>query len=227
MFGRRDMKDPTKLLRLRGDLWRQGEVLRVTPRRRFDADPAAKRMVVRRQGIGECALAPMRWGLVPDWQRDDEAVRPLIAVQAEVIAGQLEWRRLLNARRCAVPTDQFFEWTRVGGVKTKEYAFRLRSRRPMMIAALWNRSPAPGGKTQESFAYVSCAANRLVSFVNGRMPVVLDDAGLAAWLNPDTALEDLLALLEPCDSSLLECHAAGTTPRTRPDQPSLFAARAA
>lgn len=224
MFGRRDMKDPTKLLRLRGDLWRQGDVLRVTPRRRFATDPAARRMVIRRQGIGECALTPMRWGLVPDWQRDDEAVRPLISVQAETIAGQLEWRRLLNARRCAVPTEQFFEWTRVDGVKAKEYAFRLKSRRPLMIAALWNRSPAQNGKTQECFAYVSCPANRLVGFVHDRMPVVLDEAGLAAWLNPDTGLEDLLALLEPCDSSVLDCStAADASPRAKPYQPSLFA----
>jgi putative SOS response-associated peptidase YedK len=226
MFGRRELT-PTRILRLSGDQWRQNEVLRVTPRPRFDADPDGKRMVIRRRDVGEFALAPMRWGLVPDWQHEDERARPLIAVRAETIAEQIEWRRLLNARRCVVPAEQFFEWLRVDGVKTREYAFRLRSRRPLMIAALWNRAPSPTGKTVESFGYISCAANRLVSQIHDRMPVILDDAGMSAWFNPDAALETLLALLQPLDPGRLELQPVSNAPVGKPYQPSLFAARAA
>lgn len=227
MFGRRDTKDPTKFLRLHEDDWRQGELLRVTPRRRMDNDPAATRMVIRRHDAGEFALTPMRWGLMPARTNDEEKLRPLITVRAETVAGHVEWRRLLNARRCAVPADRFFEWMRVDGVRTREYAFKLKSRRPMMIAGLWNRTPAMIGRVAETFAYISCPANRLVSLVHDRMPVILDEAGMTIWFNPDAALEDLLALLRPCDESLLECQTAGATARPRPYQPPLFAARAA
>jgi putative SOS response-associated peptidase YedK len=225
MFGRRELT-PTRILRLSGDEWRRNEVLRVTPRRRFDADPDGKRMVIRRRDVGEFALAPMRWGLVPDWQHDDARTRPLIAVRAETIAEQIEWRRLLNAHRCVVPSEQFFEWMRIDGVKAREYVFRLRNRRPMMIAALWSRAPAPSGRTVESFGYISCAANRLVSQIHDRMPVVLDDAGMATWFNPDSALEALLDLLTPLGESQLELQPVAAAPR-KPYQPSLFAARAA
>ena len=223
MFGRRELT-PTRILRLSGDQWRQNEVLRVTPRRRFDADPDGKRMVIRRRDMGEFALAPMRWGLVPDWQHDDAPTRPLIAVQAETIAEQLEWRRLLNARRCVVPAERFFEWMRVDGVKTREYAYRLRSRRPMMIAALWNRAAV--GKAVESFGYISCPANRLVAQIHDRMPVILDDAGMATWFNPDAPLDALLDLLTPLADGRLELEPVTAPPR-KPYQASLFAARAA
>lgn len=228
MFARRETDGPAKVLRLKAADWRRGEVLRVTPRRRWDADPTAKSMVVRRQDYGELALAPMRWGLTPEWMRDSGHARPLINIRAQAIAEHIEWRRLLNGRRCLVPTDQFFEWKRVGGVKTKEFVFKLKSRRPMMIAALWNRSAGPSGAPGECFAYISCPANRLVGLVHDRMPVILDDAAISTWLNPEAPLETLLGLLRPLDHALLELHpAAGAGAKLKPDQPSLFASRAA
>jgi len=169
----------------------------------------------------------MRWGLVPEAAHEGEPARPLIAVRAETIAEQIEWRRLLNAKRCVVPADQFFEWMRTAGVKTREYVFRLRSHRPMMIAGLWSRSPNPSVKPAECFAYISCPANRLIGQIHDRMPVILDDAGVTAWLNPDAPLETLIDLMKPTENSVLELQAVGAAPRARPYQPSLFASRAA
>jgi len=230
MFGRREFNDPAKALRLHGDTWRQGEVLRITPKRRWDADPGAKNMVLRRRDYGELALTPMRWGLVPEWAQDEARERPLVSVRAETVAQEIDWRRLLNTRRCVVPADQFFEWKRADGVKTKEYAFKLKSRRPMMIAGLWNRT-RPTSRTSgvlDSFAYISCSANRLVGLVHDRMPVILDDAGVATWFNPDATLDGLLGLLRPMSWGQLELHAVGqSTARAKPYQPSLFASRAA
>jgi putative SOS response-associated peptidase YedK len=235
MFGRRELNDPVKTLRLHGDAWRQGEVLRVTPKRRWDADPSAKNMVLRRRDYGELALTPMRWGLVPEWAREEARDRPLVGVRAETIAQEIDWRRLLNTRRCVVPADQFFEWKRSAGVKTKEYVYKLRSRRPMMIAALWNRSrpssvthASQSSQALDSFAYISCPANRLVGLIHDRMPVILDDAGVAAWFNPDATLECLLGLLRPMTWGQLELNPVGQqAAKAKPYQPSLFASRAA
>jgi hypothetical protein len=62
MFGRREFNDPAKTLRLHGDAWRQGEVLRITPKRRWNADPTAKNMVLRRRDYGELAGSHPRLG---------------------------------------------------------------------------------------------------------------------------------------------------------------------
>jgi putative SOS response-associated peptidase YedK len=173
MFGKREIKDPAKVLRLHAQEWSQNESLRISNRRRWDGDPTAKRMVIHRRDIGELALTPMRWGLVPEWRRGEPERQPLISVQADAIVETQDWRRLLNTHRCVVPTDQFYEWKRVAGVKTREYTFKLRNGQPLMIAALWARSPAPTGRMTESFAYVTCEANRMISLIHDRMPVIL------------------------------------------------------
>ena len=59
------------------------------------------------------------------------------------------------------------------------------------------------------------------------MPVILDDAGVTKWLNPDATLETLIDLMKPTENSVLELQAVGAAPRARPYQPSLFASRAA
>jgi putative SOS response-associated peptidase YedK len=223
MFGKREIEDPAKVLRLHAQEWSRNEALRISPRRRWDGDPSAKRMVVHRRDIGELALTPMRWGLVPEWRRGEPELQPLISVQAETVMNALEWRRLLNTQRCLVPTDQFYEWKRVAGVKTREYAFRLRSGRPLMIAALWGRSPALTGRLTESFAYVTCEANRMIEPMHDRMPVILDDAGVATWLNPNASLESLLGVMQPLASMELEMRAVNAEPAAlKPYQPSLF-----
>jgi putative SOS response-associated peptidase YedK len=228
MFGRRDTTDPTKILRLKAAEWRQGEALRITPRRRWDTDPGAKSMVLRRRDWGELALTPMRWGLVPEWAQGEDRDRPLVSVRGETVAGEIDWRRMLNTRRCLVPTDQFFEWKRVGDVKAKEYAFKRKDRRPMMIAALWNRSFTRESGNVDTFAYISCPANRLVGLIHDRMPVILEDAAVSSWLNPDATLEALLTLLRPSKWDDLELQAVGTpAAKPKPYQPSLFASRAA
>jgi putative SOS response-associated peptidase YedK len=223
MFGKREINDPAKVLRLHAQEWSRNDALRISPRRRWDGDPSAKRIVVHRCDIGELALTPMRWGLVPEWRRGEPELQPLISVQADAVANSPEWRRLLNAQRCVVPTDQFYEWRRVAGVKTREYTFRLRSGRPLMIAALWGRSPSLAGRLTESFAYVTCEANRMISSIHDRMPVVLDDAGVATWLNPNASLESLLGVMQPLASMELEMRAVTAEPTAiRPYQPSLF-----
>ena len=224
MFGKREIKDPAKVLRLHAQEWSQNESLRISNRRRWDGDPTAKRMVIHRRDIGELALTPMRWGLVPEWRRGEPERQPLISVQADAIVETQDWRRLLNTHRCVVPTDQFYEWKRVAGVKTREYAFRLRNGRPLMIAALWARSPAQTGRMSESFAYVTCEANRMIALIHDRMPVILDDAGLATWLNPNASLESLMALLQPLASMELDMRpvTSALPAAARPYQPSLF-----
>jgi putative SOS response-associated peptidase YedK len=215
---------PQKVLRLiRSQDWRQGETLRVTQKPRWDITPGARRLVIRRQDIGELALSPMRWGLSVDRSFGDLYTRPLNTIQAETIGEHREWRRLLNGQRCLLPADQFFEWKRVDGIKTREFSFRLKSGRPMMIAGLWNRSPQTG----DSFAYITCPANRLVSLVHDRMPVILSEQAIADWFNPDAAIETLLGLMQPVGHGELEVSSVQQRPAERPAQPSLFDRRAA
>jgi putative SOS response-associated peptidase YedK len=150
--------------------------------------------------------------------------RPLTTIRSDALRNQPEWRRLLNAQRCVVPAEQFFEWKRVDDIKTREFCIKLKSGKPMMIAGLWNRSDSYG----ESFAYISCQANPLVSLIHDQMPVMLDQAAISAWFNPDATLEHLLSFLKPARVDEIELTAVAKSQNTqRPNQPSLFDREAA
>jgi putative SOS response-associated peptidase YedK len=64
----------------------------------------------------------------------------------------------------------------------------------------------------------------MISLIHDRMPVILDDAGLATWLNPNASLESLMALLQPTASMELDMRpvTAPLPAAARPYQPSLF-----
>ncbi len=221
LFSRNPATNPARILRMvASQPWRQAEALRISPKPCQPSNPGARRLVMRREGLGELALTPMRWGLRGNTAGNPELLsRPLTSVRAEVIAANQEWRRLLNTQRCVVPAERFFEWKRVAEVKTREYCMRLRSGKPMMLAGLWNRSETSG----ETFAYVSCQSNPLFSLVHDRMPVMLKPEDLPAWLNPDTRLETLLSLLAPSRVEEIELFPV-SQPRNAADprQASLF-----
>jgi putative SOS response-associated peptidase YedK len=64
----------------------------------------------------------------------------------------------------------------------------------------------------------------MISMIHDRMPVILDDAGMAAWLNPNASLESLIALMQPLASMELDMRpvTAAFPAAARPHQPSLF-----
>lgn len=221
LFTRNPASSPARILRMvASQPWRKAEALRISPKPCLPANPGARRLVIRREGLGELALAPMRWGLRGDpGVSADILARPLTSVRTEILGGNPDWRRMLNTQRCVVPAERFFEWKRVAEVKTREYCMRLRSGKPMMLAGLWNRSETGG----ESFAYISCHANPLFSLVHDRMPVMLDPNDLPAWFNPDTRLDNLLAMLRPISADDIELFpVAQQRPASDPRQASLF-----
>jgi putative SOS response-associated peptidase YedK len=221
LFSRNTASNPARILRMvASQPWQKTEALRISPRPCMPANPGARRLVIRREGLGELALTPMRWGLRADQGTASEILaRPLTSVRAEVLGTSADWRRMLNGQRCVVPAERFFEWKRVAEVKTREYCMRLRSGKPLMLAGLWNRSETSG----ESFAYISCDANPLFSLVHNRMPVVLDPNDLPAWFNPDTTLESLMSMLRPVRVEEIELFAVAQQKQgIDPRQPSLF-----
>ena len=49
-------------------------------------------------------------------------------------------------------------------------------------------------------AIITTSANELMQPIHDRMPVVLGEENVAAWIAPQTELEKALAMLKPCSS---------------------------
>jgi putative SOS response-associated peptidase YedK len=148
---------------------------------RFNVAPTQPAPVVIVKA-GARVLELMRWGLVPHWAGKPGAKPPLmINARVESLTAKAIFRDALERKRCLVPADGFFEWAD----KTPLY-FHPQDRRVVAFAGLWARVKTEAGELH-SFTIITGKPNALVAPIHDRMPVVLERAAWAAWLDPANA----------------------------------------
>jgi putative SOS response-associated peptidase YedK len=154
--------------------------------------------VIRRRGAEAPESARLQWGLVPGWAKDASGGARLANARAEGIAEKPSFRDAFRRRRCVVPASGFYEWQTIGGRKFPWY-FTRRDGAPLLLAGIWDRWEAQAGAALETFALVTTEPNAVVAPLHDRMPVILPEERLPAWLQPEpadpVALRTLLAPL--------------------------------
>lgn len=173
---------------------------------RYNIAPSQRVLVVRAHADGERRLAPVRWGLIPHWSRDESIGSRLINARSETAREKPAYRDAMRHRRCLVPADGFYEWKRTAG-----------SKRPMLIRRADGRSLAMGGlweswsdpqteNTIETLAVLTCAPNALMGTIHDRMPVLLEPEHWDAWLDPATDMDAIAPMLAPAPDGVLKAH---------------------
>ncbi len=152
---------------------------------------------------GVRCLRGLHWGLVPSWSKDRSAATRLINARSETVAEKPSFRAAFRARRCLVPMSGFFEWQREGRERLPWYFCSL-SGEPLAAAAIWERWSGPDGAPFDSVALLTTAANGVMEPVHHRMPVLLDEAGRAIWMQGAAERRQLEALLQPAPEPLLQ-----------------------
>jgi putative SOS response-associated peptidase YedK len=141
-------------------------------------------------GHGERRLGLLRWGL-PALRAGG---RPLINARAETLAEKPTFAWLLAKRRCLIVADGFYEWRQVEGRKQPVY-IHMQDHSTFVFAGLWDSAVQDGCKTRSYGTIITTRANRLISPVHDRMPVILPPSAIDAWL--DSKFRDLGPLLQP------------------------------
>lgn len=171
-------------------------------RPRYNIAPTDEHFVVRMRREDREVL-PARWGLVNSWARDARDAARHVNARAETVETLPAFRDAFRRHRCAVPADGFFEWT-----GPKEHRRPIWYRRPggqlLLFAGLYEFWKAGSEEWQATFTIITTAANRLVSEVHDRMPVILTAEAVDEWIDP--AQDDpvlLKGLLVPAPDGLL------------------------
>jgi putative SOS response-associated peptidase YedK len=173
--------------------------------------PVAVVRVVR--GPTSRKLEPLRWGLVPPWAKDPKIGNKLTLARAETVAHTGAFREPFLERRCLVAVDGFYEWKRSGKGASTPFFVRRADRKPFALAGLWSRWVSSDGEVIESCAILTQAARAPVDAIHDRMPVIVDPADWAAWLDsldPDEAAATLEPLLVPHAHDELVSYSVGT-----------------
>lgn len=172
---------------------------------RYNIAPTDKIPIIRidpRDGTRELVLA--RWGLIPFWMKEKPKV-PHINARAETVHKLPMFREAFQKRRCLVPATGFFEWQARADGK-QPYRFVRKDLEPFAFAGLWEFARIAGEEIVSATIIVG-EPNPLVAGVHDRMPVMLIPEDYDRWLAPDTAGEELRAMLKPYDAELMKAYA--------------------
>jgi putative SOS response-associated peptidase YedK len=170
------------------------------------------------------AIQVARWGLVPFWAKDPSIGNRMINARAESVGTSNAYKRSFQRRRCIVPADAFYEWTKREGQQRKQpWLIRRRDGKPLAFAGLWDTWKDAEGHRLRSCVIITCPANDEIVGLHDRMPVILGESDWADWLDPanhDTPrLQDLLV---PAPTDLLELFPVSTdVNNVRNDAPEL------
>jgi putative SOS response-associated peptidase YedK len=153
---------------------------------RYNIAPTQYVAAIRKGEDGARELTMLRWGLVPSWARDPSIGNRMINARAETVAEKPAFRAAFRHRRCLVLADGFYEWRREGSVKTPYY-ISAADGQPFAIAALWeNWNSKDSDESIQSTTLITTAADAFMAALHHRMPVVLDPATAATWLDGGT-----------------------------------------
>ena len=198
----------------------------IDDRPRFNIAPTDPVIAIRRsESVAANEAGVLRWGLVPGVWAERKGQRPLINARAETVATQPAFRESFEQRRCLIPADGFYEWRQ--DPEGKRPVWFSPPGEPgsalFAFAGIWARLERGDAEPLTSCALITCVPNDLVRPVHDRMPVVLDPAVEAAWIDPDAAVDDLLELLRPAPEDALQARDVGDAVNdNREDGPHLL-----
>jgi putative SOS response-associated peptidase YedK len=158
---------------------------------RYNIAPTQSAPIIRGEAKSRSAHMA-RWGLVPSWSRDLSLGARMFSALAEEIDDKPVFRSAFSAQRCLVPANGFYEW-RSRGTRKQPYKIGLRNNALCAFAGLWERWAPETGEPVETFTIITTRANKLVSEVHDRMPVIIAPADYQRWLTaPDATAKRLL-----------------------------------
>jgi putative SOS response-associated peptidase YedK len=150
-------------------------------------------------------LSLMKWGLVPSWAKDPSAAARMINARSETASTLPAFRDALKFRRCLMPADGFYEWSRAGNTK-QPLCFEVRDGELFAFAGIWDRWQS-GGIAVETCSILTTTPNAVTSAVHDRMPVILDPDAYDLWLDPGMAdVSAASEMLKPFDAGLMRCY---------------------
>ena len=156
-------------------------------------------------------LRVVRWGLVPFWAKDVSIGSRMINARAETVSEKPAFRSAFARRRCLLPADGYYEWQRppsgTSGPKQPYFICRP-DHGPLAFSGLYElwRDRALPREDPDAWLWtatiITTTAPDELGEIHDRMPMVIDPASWADWLDPGNADSgDLKALLTPAAAS--------------------------
>ena len=152
---------------------------------------------------------PMVWGFTQPHIENTRRSQPLVNCRVETAAAKPLWKESWQRRRCIIPASYYYEWEHFtspdGRSKTGDkYAIQ-----PVGSTVAWLAGLYRIEEGYPHFTVLTREPGELLSKIHNRMPVILPQAVLEDWINPESSPETVKAIaahsltgmiLERCES---------------------------
>lgn len=169
-------------------------------------------------------LSSFYWGTAPEWANNKTLSEKLVNQRAENFPEKPTLKKALRSRRCIVPADGFYGWKKLGKKTSIPYRFVIRSRPVFSFPGLWEEFEDTDGNQIQTFTLITRSANKVVSTIQERMPVILGLQSEKIWLDKESPEESLMQIFSMQDVTDLNFYPV--SPRINQkdvDVPSLIA----
>lgn len=149
---------------------------------------------------GARQLDVLKWGLVPYFTKDLKKARKPINARCETVATSGMFREAFARRRCLVPAAAYYEW--LDGPNGKvPFAVARRDGDPVVFGGIWEEWRSPEGGMLRTFSTITTQANKQLSAIQDRMPVLIEQQDWPLWLGEVEG--DPASLLRPIGEDVL------------------------
>jgi putative SOS response-associated peptidase YedK len=165
-------------------------------------------------------LRVVRWGLVPSWAKDISIGSRLINARSETVAVKPAFRRAFARHRCLLPADGYYEWEKTGDpAKPQKQPYFIHRQDGGVLAfaglyELWRDKSVPDDDPRAwlwSATVITTRAEDEIGRIHDRMPMVIEPARWADWLDPAASSgEALHGLLAPAAVTHLTSYPVST-----------------
>lgn len=124
---------------------------------------------------------------------EGNAQAPDVYARSEEADVKSSFKDSFKAKRCLVPADGFYEWTKGEDGGKDPWFIHLPDRKPFSFAGLWAYN-----KTLDviSCTILTMVADQPMKQLHDRQPVILEPDAYDAWLSTETSTPDAKALLQ-------------------------------
>jgi putative SOS response-associated peptidase YedK len=172
-------------------------------RPRYNIAPSQPVPIVREEA-GRRTVAVARWGLVPFWAKDVSIGYKMINARSETVIQKPAFRDCFRARRCLIPADGFYEWSKLQREK-RPFHLGMNDDSLFAFAGLWDSWKSADRTPVDTCTILTTTPNSLIADLHNRMPVILPREHYEAWLAaPPSEIASLVNLLLPFDASLMK-----------------------
>ena len=174
---------------------------------RYNIAPTQSVYFAHKDKAGALEIDYGRWWLVPFFAKELPKAA-MFNARIETVDTSGAFREPFKTKRCLIPADGYFEWTRSEEDGKKDpWLLQLPEGKPFSFAGLWAHNDKLG---VTSCTIITAPAVDHIAHIHTRMPVMLDPSAYEAWLDASVQGADAKAfLLENQIDSQLQFYRVG------------------